>query len=696
MKSSHRGARLAHCLLFLSPECALAKIFSLMCLVFATQATPSTGRVTRRAAKQAESDSQHAHAEEKCVSSLKRCTRASRLHSPEQPSTPMGSIHRGDVSDVESCSSAVSDKEVTPPRTRVRRKQPRAVIQEDEISDVESCSSAVSASNTGHRTRRTPRRKMTPESSDPAHVQAADTKVDVVPEAESCSSVATETQRVTRSQRKTARTRLSAKEQQGDSELSDTDSYLSSASGAGVSMSTRRRATRSRKQTGSIPIHLDDAAESSAPSTPTRRSSRITRGRIAGTASEPQSCDSEGFESGPSYGLKKGKARPLDSDSEHSLIGSPCSTRGRGTPCSSRTGSGNSSQGARRSVRQLCVVIEKGVELAEEDTSLNDSQLENTVIAEDADCTLLEEDQRETTEEKDNVTVTNQVDAIIEKKGVHVSEEDSTVSEISCSAKEVIKPVVIVHHQQGELCDDNKKENTSEMERMQETSVSEQTEPSQSFTPAVSEGEASDEMQDGDKDLDAADVDACLSQGGEDGDAVAQTRPSEEKMDVGPSSRDSHQVFDSSEAQVEAIQVTSSQQPNVTVDSGPEHQPKDTITVQSRKPISLLESSEDEEDEEEEERELSEEECLAEERAGPSSKSDRAGMALDGLFMIDTRPGQEADEHYYMEKVTEEEKTTEAEEIEQEEEEQEEFVDEEEDDDDEEASILFASRNPLL
>lgn len=661
-----------------------------MCLVFATQATPSTGRVTRRAAKQAESDAQHAHAEEKSegeccmsttMSSPKRCTRASRLHSPEQPPTPVGSIHGGDVSDVESGCSAGSDKEVTPPRTRVRRRQPRAVIQEDEVSEVESCSSAVSASNTGRRTRRTPRRKVTPESSDPVRVQAADTKVDVVPEAESCSSAATETRRVTRSQRKTACTRSSAKEQPGDSELSDTDSYLSSASGAGASMSIRRRATRSRKQTGSVPFLLDEAAESSAPSTPTRRSSRTTRGRIAGTASEPQSCDSEGFESGPSYSLRKGKARPLDSDSEHSLIGSPCSTRGRGTPCSSRTGSGNSSQGARRSVRQLCVVIEKGVELAEEDTSLNDSQLENTVIAEDADCTLLEEDQSEMIDEKDDVSVTNQVDTITEKKGVRVSEEDSTVSEISRSATEVSKPVVIAHHQQRELCEDNKEKNTSEMERTQETSVSEQTEPSQSFTPAVCVGGASDEMEDGDKDLDAADVDACLSQGGEDEDAVVETRPSEEKMDVGPCS----------EVQVEAIQVKSSQQPNVTVDSGPELQSIDTITVQSRKPISLLESSEDEEDEEEEERELSEEECLAEERAGPSSKSDRAGMAMDGLFMIDTRPGQEADEHYYMEKETEEQKTAEAEEIEQEE-----FVDEEDDDDDEEASILFASRNPLL
>lgn len=296
------------------------------------QATPSTGRITRRTARQAENDGHHTLAEA-CVllkrsevegptspvaSLPKRCSRASRLHSPEQPCTPVGSTHEGsthegDVSDVESCCSAES---VPLTLTRSRRKQVRVLSQDEDLSEVESCNSAVSPPNTGRRTRQSTRN---PVSADPA-----DSKAD-----ESGDHA------VTRSQRKSARTRSAAKQQQqqqtGDSELSDTDSFLSSAS---ASASTRRRATRSRKQTGSIPIHLDEAAESSTPSTPTRRSSRATtRGRSAASASDPQSCDSEGFEFGPGHSVRRGgKSRALDSDSEPSLVGSPCSTRGRGTP----------------------------------------------------------------------------------------------------------------------------------------------------------------------------------------------------------------------------------------------------------------------------------------------------------------------------------------------------------------------------
>lgn len=630
----------------------------------------------------------------------------------------MGSTHDGDVSDVESGCSALSDMEAPMTRTRGRRKQPRTVSQEDEeTSEVESCSSAVSASNAGRSTRRSMRRKMIPESSDPAHVEAGDAKIDGVQEAESCGSVVSESQRVTRSQRKTALTRSSTKQQTEDLELSDTDSYLSSVSGADVFKSTRRRTTRSRRQTGSIPIHLDEAEESSLSPAPTRRSSRAARGKTAATVdvSEPQSCDSEGFESGPTYRMQtrgQGKAKAVDSDSEltdvHSPIGSPCSTRSRGTPCSSRTGSGNSSQGApasRHSVKQLSIVVEKGVEPAEVDTSLNDSRLESTAIAEDADRTLLEEDESQTLEEKEQDGVSdadprsNEEDAIKEKRGVSVSEEDSHVSHSpGCAEETVGKPAVTVGYQQGEPCEENKDGDTSEMERMQETdSSSEPLEPRRSVTEALCErtSETIEETEERDTAMEVADV--------EDEDAVVETRPSEEEeMEVGPLNSDGQQVVDSSEVRVESIQVTSSQQHSITVhniitvDSDPEQRSED-VTVQNRTTVSLLESSEDEDEDEEEERAVSEEEHMAEERGGPSNKSEAAGTSVGGLFMIDTRPGQEADEQYYMEKPMEKEEETAVEErVEQEE--QEEFVDEEgdDDDDDEDANILFLSRNPLL
>ncbi|XP_070817490.1 deoxynucleotidyltransferase terminal-interacting protein 2 [Chaetodon trifascialis] len=707
------------------------------------QATPSTGRRTRSTVKQAESPTHHVLVETSSQldkteggsqtsppsSFMKRCTRASRLHSPEKQCTPVGSSHEADISDAESCCSVVSNSIPPMTGTRRRRRQPCTASKEDEeISEVESCSSAVSASKAGRSSRRSTRRKTAPEISDPAcveaeDVEAEDVEADLVLEAKSCSSVVSESQRVTRSQRKSARTRSSAKPQTEDSELSDADSCMSSISGAAVSKSTTRRGMRSRRQTGPIPIHLDEASESSLSPAPTTRRSRAARGKAAADVdvSEPQSCDSEGFESGPTYSMmtrRRGRTqstgpKAVDSDSEltdvHSPMGSPCSTRSRGTPCSSRTGSGNSNRGApasRRSLKDLRVVVEKAVEAAEEDTSLNDSRLESTVIAEDADCTLLEEDKNQTLEEKESKSTSsagvasNEVDVIRVEKGVIViSEEDSCVSGCADEAQ-VSEPAVTVRHQQEEPCDENKDGGSTEMEMMQETAFSsEPLKPYQSVPVKLCErtNEITEEAEEKHEAMEVAHVDAHSSQGDE--DTAVETRPSkEEKMEVSTLNGDAQQVADSSEVQGESIQVTSSQQHTITVDSAIQQQPKDII-VQKTKIISLLESSEDEdedeEEEEEEKREVSEEEDLghmAEERGGPSSKSAAAGSSVDGLFMIDTRPGEEVDEDYYR-RPTQEEKATEEEQEDQEEE----FVDEEgDDDDDEDANILFSSRNPHL
>ncbi|KAI3368791.1 hypothetical protein L3Q82_025774 [Scortum barcoo] len=569
--------------------------------------------------------------------------------------------------------------------------------------------------------RRTTRRKPVSERSNAAHSEIGDVKLNLVLEAESCSSVASEPQRVTRSQRKTVHTRSSAKQQTEDSELSDADSCTSSV------RSTTRRATRSRKQTGPIPIHLDEGSESSLSSTPTARRSRAGRGKAAATVdvSEPQSCDSEGFESGPTYSMitrRRGKTqsatpKAVDSDSEltdvHSPMGSPCSTRSRGTPCSSRTGSGNSSRGAlasRNSAKDLSIVLEKAAEQAEEDMSLNDSRLESTVIAEDADCTLLEEDESQTLEEKEGVSITDvtlkEADTVRVGKGVIIiSEENSRASSIvshspNCAEEAASKPAVTVEHQQEEPCDENKAMDTSEMEVMQETTPSaEPSKPCQSVgvTSCERTSGITEETEEKGEVMKVADVDAHPSQGDE--DAAVETRLcEEEKMEVSTLNRDAQQVV---QEQVESIRVTSSQQHKISVDSGPEQQPKD-VTVQNTKIISLLESSEDEdecaEDEDvsgdDEEEDLG---YLAEERRGPSAKSEAAGTSVEGLFMIDTRPGQEADEQYYKERPTEEEEKAAKEERAGQEEQDEEFVDEEgDDDDDEDTNILFSSRNPQL
>lgn len=566
--------------------------------------------------------------------------------------------------------------------------------EDDEISEVESCSSAVSASKPGQAGRRSTRRKMASKTSDQGSTGAKDVKTDQVLDKESCIPVVSETKRVTRSQRKT-RTRSSAKQTE-DSEVSDADSCVSSVSGAEVLKSTTRSAAKSRRQTNPIPIHLDESSERSGSPAPTTRQTRSTRKKasVSVEGSEPPSCDSEGFESGPSYSIatrRRGKAqptgpKPMDSDSDltdvHSPVGSPCSTRSKGTPCSSRTGSWNSSRNS--AVKDLYIVLEQSGEPSEEDRSLNESRLESTVIAEDADCTLLEESQSQTVEEEKDVNI---IDLTSKEADTKRLEEDVVVSE----------PAVMVRDQQEEQSAENKDVDASEMEVMQEEiRPPEPLKPCQSITVTVYE-KAPEVIEEKDDAMEVADVDAPSSQGDktEDEDAVMETQPSvEEKIEVSPLNTDAQQVVGSGEVQVDTIQVTSSQQHKITVDSDPEPQPKDVI-VHKTKVISLLDSSDDEDefDEEEEESDVDAEEDK--ERAGPSKKSGPAAAAVEGLFMIDTRPGQEADEDYYTERPTEQEEVRNKDA--EQEEGDDEFVDEEgDDDDDDDANLLFWSRNPQL
>lgn len=624
----------------------------------------------------------------------------------------------------------MSDTEPRMTRTRVR--QACKERQEDEeISEVESCCSAVSVSKAGQSSRRSTRRKPIPERSDPAHVEAGDVKVDT----ESCSS---ESQRVTRSQRKTTRTRPAAKQQTEDSEVSDVDSCTSRAS-----RSTTRRSTRSRRQTCPIPIDLDEASEASGSPAQTGRRSRAARGKT--TVNEAPSCDSEGFESGSTYSMstrRRGKnqstdPKVLESESDltdvQSPVGSPRSSRGKGTPCSSRTGSGNSSRGVSvtRSSIKNCSIVVTSWEPAKEDSLLQDSRLESTLIAEDADCTLLEEDKSHILEEKEKEDVNSsdlasnealaadsgetedvQGGSALQKatEGAEsrvnvISEDDSHVSPSvseGLAAEVVCETAVMARDQQVEPPAENKDGDTSEVEMMQETVLpSELLKPSETVPICETVSENIEETKDKEEAMEVANEDTHPSQGVEHVYTVMETQSSkEEEMEVSTLNTDAQQVVDSSEAQVESIEVTSSQDHKITVDSSSEQQSKDVI-VQNTKVISLLVSSEDEDDyEEEEEREVSgeeeEEKDLAEERGRTSKKSEAAAESVAGLFMIDTRPGQAADENYYKDRLREEEEVAgRSKEGAEQEEQDEEFVDEEDDDDDDEdAEILFSSRDP--
>ncbi|XP_068599184.1 deoxynucleotidyltransferase terminal-interacting protein 2 [Brachionichthys hirsutus] len=678
------------------------------------QATPSTGRRTRSSAKPAENPTQHAlvdasshlenvEGEHTPTSPERRSTRASGLHSPELPSTPVGFVHEADMSDLESCSSAVSEVKRPPTGTRKSSRRSRVIQEDDDISEVESCSSARSASRDDRSSRRSLRMKKNPEKSAAAPSGEGHAKVNLVLEAESHNALPSELQRVTRSQRKAACTRLSVKHQP-DSELSDADSYMSGISGTDVTKSTSRRVTRSRRQRGPIPIHLDEGSESSLSPAPRSRRGRASGGKRAANvdASESQSCDSEGFESGPTAGVAfRRMPKALDSDSEptnmQTPVGSSCSPQSRGTPCSSGAGSGIS----KCSSKYLTIVLEK----ADKDTPLNDSILEATVIAEDADCTLLEGNENQTVDgdQSDGVRNTDpasdEADSTrVEKGTIAISDESSSHSSdtpLDICTQADAKSAVSVRHQQEELCDENKDGNTSEMDAMQETVHStELPKPCHSAPLALCRKDSEPTEEAGA--AAAADEGAPPQQRDDaaDEEAAEQALSSEQdKMGVRTSSSEAQQVVKSSDAQVESIQTTSSiNEHSVAVDSVPGQQPEDVFGNNAKKIYLLLSSDEEDEDEEVEEKD--EGEVCDEEEEGDLvrvGEAAAAGTSVDGLFVIDTRPGQDTDQQYYMEEV----KATKDKGLE-EEEQGEDFVDEEGDDEDEDAKILFSSRNPLV
>ncbi|CAL8253714.1 unnamed protein product [Merluccius merluccius] len=681
------------------------------------QATPSTGRRTRRgaiqldtAASEEESRNQPQESAEESAPSpenrrtIRRCTQHSRLHSPQQPSTPAGSVHEADVSDMESNCSALSDSEppVSSRRRGTRAQPPRKASQKEEAgSEAESCSSPVSVKRL---TRRSTRARKSPE----RHC----TSQSDVGEQEANS------QRVTRSTRRSTRTRASAKTPGEHSELSDADSCVSSASEALASASTANMATRFMRRaplSQPIPLHLDTASEGSqSPAPGGRRTTRATRGNPT-AASEQLSCDSEGFSSGPSTPTRRTtrsrtRATGVPTDVSDLDILELCLPPG--TASGSHACSGNSSSSATR-VRVVLArvadhVEEPGesppyvpVEKAEaeptgDESLLNESKLEHAAM-DDEDCTVLEDKTITLDDEDDEEGATNaDLGAICEvpvsaemisigpQGSVAVSASADIVMEETTSAQpwpsdtvEAESPTKMVSGENQEIkspagcevtADDQQREPSTENERdglplMQEVLPSVQAEPEMVLPPLHSEPMALEDMEVGTSDKDAQQEDGS--------DEVIMLEPEQ--------------------AQAEAIQVNSSQEPKVIVDavSEPTSKDSDVVVHQKMGVISLLDSSEEEEEEEEEgdDCEVLEEdnvEHVEQERAGSSRLPDIVAPA-GGLFMIDTRPGQEADEQYLKEGV----------EGPSQEEDDDDFVDEEVDeDDDEDAQMLLYCRNP--
>ncbi|XP_008405122.1 deoxynucleotidyltransferase terminal-interacting protein 2 [Poecilia reticulata] len=602
------------------------------------QATPSTARRTRRAQQEecqqtlTETSSQLENnkggsLDTHATSTRKRCTRASRLHSPEQPCTPVGSDHQEDMSDVESLCSAVSDAEPPVTLTRARTRALCGKDRDHETSEVESSSSAVSAARPGLGSRRSTRREPAQTS---GSAKAADGKEETVPEAKS------ESQRVTRSQRKSAHTQSSARRHIEDSELSEAESGTSSVSGR-----------RLRGQLRPIPIHLDELSESSESPTRTTRRSKLVRGKtaLAGNEDKKSDCESDGFESGPTYSLSTrtqsaGSKSTGDSESEEVEE--------------------NSLAESRESTQPSSVVLEKSEEATEEESLSNDSKLESTVIVEDADRTLVEEETIQTSGEQESLEFTSS--GADEEKAEKEKTDPAEDVELPGSVCDESEPAVITKDLQEELSSESKAGEASEMEMIQETLPPSEPEQNLQSAPVISE------------------MDSDMAESKEKQEAVGiHPTPADEPLE--------EETRPSEEEKLE-VQVTASQKVTATVESDSEKKSKDVV-VQKTKTISLLDSSDEDEDEDL----MSDEddsESREERRREPSSMSEAASTsAVEGLFMIDTRPGQDADQQYFRE---EEEAVDNAAESEDEE-----FIDEEgNEDDDEDSKVLFFSRGSQL
>ncbi|XP_061681761.1 deoxynucleotidyltransferase terminal-interacting protein 2 [Syngnathoides biaculeatus] len=717
------------------------------------QATPSTGRRTRSGTpRQAEIPTRRDLAEtsgrlqeatrDPQTSALRRCTRASRLHSPEQPCTPAGSTHEADVSDLESSCSVTSDAE--PPSSRAACKASR----EEELSEVESCSSKIRRSTR----RRTPNKtwesgsSVVSESEPSAMCSRRSRRLavtlnyaeDELSEADSCSSlvseqktvkrtrssavkvandkadardsVRAESPKVTRSQRRSAR--IYTKLQLEESDVSDAESLTLDVLGTAALQSSSRRSARFRKLSP-IPFDLREPPESS----PTR--SRQERKRRT-AATDERSCDSEGFESGTDYTIARRRTVKTRSSSSKFAESDSDLTDGQsalGSPVSSRASSGGGRQprplpNSTPLTNELHVVLENSTE----GQLLHASMLDSTVVAEEADGTLLEDE--------GGATLTSN-----EAGGKEVRRPELNGEEVS------VQVAVASADHQGEPSPENQEEDVSAVEKMEATEPStlritsedigrddiKDDGPHKEASPEVRDlhGDVSgpqEEVQDVEvrevklEDAKAAQEAIMEDSREEDGERIDEATPEESLPEVTEAPRETSTV---SRMEIEEEVEKKEDEPDgedTRERPGPSVRTEETIAsfvtegmspkkssstdgkaTWMTKMVSFVESSEEEEDVSDQEGDDMDDWC------GPSKEREKeaaAAQSVDGLFVVDTRPGQELDEDYYTERLTQEEL------VGAKEAEEEEFVDEEagtdDDDDCGEAALLTSSRNPLL
>ncbi|XP_067270235.1 deoxynucleotidyltransferase terminal-interacting protein 2 [Pseudorasbora parva] len=402
----------------------------------AMQPTPSTRRTRRRTQmeenqSQAEltGDSQPDESkDDSTASSLvasppKRNTRRSMrlLTDKKQPD----STHEADVSESESCCSVVSDVPATP-RTQRRTMVRERRTAQGEVSEAESCSSTVSATHSRRAPRSLRKRVLTSAASKDA--EKVDDNDD--PSGESCSSAVsltkvTDTRRITRSHRKTSVPTTEA-------DPSEPESCSSGVSGLHGSVVRRSARNQKAKPIEPIPLSLEESTDT--PSLPMPR-----RGRRLKTGIEDDENDSDGCKSGPSMSpwrstRRQPKRKTLvgasDSESVATDVctsqGSPSSQRGRGTPCSSRTGSASSAHAVpvtrtRSKARLTSDVSDTSAAMPEEQKEGEEHELHHESIQ------VSDVDKAEDTVDQLDSTITMEISEAQECTMIEAKAEDTTV-----------------------------------------------------------------------------------------------------------------------------------------------------------------------------------------------------------------------------------------------------------------------------
>ncbi|XP_026125160.1 deoxynucleotidyltransferase terminal-interacting protein 2-like isoform X2 [Carassius auratus] len=655
--------------------------------------TPSTRR-TRRRTLMEENQSQSELADDSqpdepkddrtasssIASPLKRETRRSTrlLADKKEPN----STNEADVSESESCCSVVSEVQVTP-RTRRRTAVREKPTVQDEASEVESCSSEVSAT----RSRRAPRSLRKRVLTSAATKDAAKNDDDDPSGDESCSSAvsfttAMDTRRITRSHRKTA-------VPSAEADSSGPESCSSSVSG--LHGSVVRRSARNQKVKPTQPIPLSFEETTDTPSSPVSKK-RGHRNKV------DEENESDGCKSGPSTSpLRSTRRQTKPSESDSELVandvchnqGSPSLQRGRGTPCSSRTGSSSSTCAVpvtrARSKAKLnsdvgdtvTTVAAMPEELGEEHEPHPESfpvhdgdkaedtieQLDRTVtmdtseaqesimIEESAEDTTLVLDQDEAIEMQGPQSFSQDVEAVEDSGTEILTLQEKPVDETSSAVIEEPEDVAMGSDELVEMS---------------------QVVPNQTCTESVNE------------DLVDTTVEYPVSTVVEEHENKIECEKKgvivyEEANDTTKTTGNYSVILND----LEGSSTSSHTEPNlITTEEISKKLPP------QEKRISLLDSSEDED---------SADEGLSSEEEGCSQKveddvmhpdgnqaSEKPEAHGDGLFVIDTKPGLRSEKQYYVDaKQTEEEY-------------EEDFVDEEDEDDDEDSTVLFTSKKPLI